>query len=56
MGKKWWQSKTIWTNVAAIIGALVAAYTTGVSEEEVATMVLGVINIILRFITQEPIT
>ena len=54
--KKWFQSKTIWTNLVAIVtgaGALVmgeVSLSTGV-----APIVLALLNIILRIVTKQPI-
>ena len=56
MTKRWWQSKTIFVNVVALIG-VVLAQTTGVvlSAEETAG-VLAVVNLILRVVTKSELT
>ena len=43
-----WQSKTLWTNVAAAIGAI--------ANGRYDLAVLAGLNIVLRFITSQPIT
>ena len=53
--KKWWQSKTLWMGVLVILGGVVeyiAGLPTGVSATTVA---VGIINIIFRFLTTQPI-
>ncbi len=49
--KKWYQSKTIWTNVLAIL----AVFGLNLSGEEM-TAVLAVINLVLRIVTKEELT
>lgn len=54
-GKKFWQSKTFWTNVLGI-GALIAQSRFGyVISPEVQMEILGVVNVALRFATKEEI-
>jgi hypothetical protein len=52
MAKKWYTSKTLWTNAIAIAAIVIWG-----SELPIETVgiVLGVINAILRFITKEEI-
>jgi len=54
--KVWWTSKTIWTNLIAFVGAIViaAGFDPG-RWAEIATVLLAVVNIILRLITKEEI-
>jgi len=55
MGKKFWASKTFWTNLMAL-GALVVQGKTGyIMDPEEQMALLGVANLALRFITKEPI-
>jgi hypothetical protein len=56
-GKKWYQSKTVWTNITAIVAAL-SAYFTGQADlsTTVTAVVLSIVNIGLRLISGEPIT
>ena len=49
--KKWYKSKTIWTNLIAIAVALGLQ----LREEEVVA-VLAIINLVLRFVTKEELT
>ena len=54
MGKKWYLSKTIWANIIALI-ALVLQVELGkeVIPAEQQAAILGIINILLRFVTKE---
>jgi len=54
--KKWWTSKTIWTNAVAIL-AVVLQEVLGLDVLGSATQVaiLGMINLILRIITKGPV-
>lgn len=55
--KAWYTSKTLWVNFVAVVGA-VAVGQFGVSTEQwggIATMILAVANIGLRFITNSPV-
>jgi hypothetical protein len=56
-GKKWYQSKTLWTNISAVVAAL-SAHFTGQADlsTTITAVVLSVVNIVLRLITREPIT
>lgn len=49
--KPFWQSKTLWINVVAIVGEFLGAYGTALSAEE-RIMLLGLINIIVRVVTK----
>ena len=60
VGKKWWQSKTIWVNIVAIIGSLGAVFGLNIPLDPELCMtlfpiVLGVINMILRGVTKAPL-
>ena len=49
--KKWYKSKTVWTNVIAIVIAL------GVDlREQEVIAVLALINLVLRIVTKEELT
>lgn len=53
--KKWYLSKTLWTNVVAVVG-IVMAGTVGIElSPESSVAILGVVNFILRLITKEPL-
>lgn len=52
--KKWWTSKTLWTN-AAIVIAGVLVIISGQIEAGIPITFLGVVNAILRVITKEGI-
>ena len=54
MTKKWYTSKTLWTNIIAIAGGLGAWATTGDSTP-LAVSGLGVLNFALRLITKQGI-
>ena len=53
--KSIWTSKTIWINALAIIVMIVQNYTGYVVTPELQVMVLGVINLILRAVTKQPV-
>jgi len=56
--KKWYKSKTIWTNAVVLAGSIfsfVGWIEADLSPETVA-LVLVVINTILRFVTKEEIS
>jgi len=55
-GKKFWLSKTFWLNVLAIIALIVQSQTGYVISPEAQVSILGVLNVILRFITKNPIS
>lgn len=48
-------SKTLWINVIAIVGMFIYAGNGGTVPPEIATVVLGAINLVLRLITKKPI-
>ena len=55
--KSWWKSRTIWANVIAVASmAIVDA--TGVTwlDAEGQLAILGVINLIMRALTKQPLT
>lgn len=55
LGKDWWFSKTIWVNVIALIVIIFRdQFGLAITGEE-STYILGIINMILRFISHEPI-
>jgi hypothetical protein len=56
MPKPWYQSKMIWANALAILTALSAYFAEGAAlETTVAAVVMGLINIVLRLVTRQPI-
>jgi hypothetical protein len=59
-GKEWWQSRMVWVNVVAIIGAISAYFGLPIHiEPELAMtiypLILGLINVYLRNKTNKPI-
>jgi len=55
--KKWYLSKVLWVNVVGIIIALVTTLITqNIITAEIGSAVLAVANIILRLLTNQPIT
>ena len=59
-GKSIWKSKTFWVNALAIIVSMAGVFgldlNLGAEEQTaVVTTIRGVVNIILRFTTKEPI-
>ena len=55
-GKKWYLSKTFWVNLIGIFGIIIQSYTGFVLDPKSQALILGVINLILRTVTKEPIT
>lgn len=56
--KSIWQSKTFWVNLISIGAIIGAAYGFEIDTETqaiLATGILAIMNIILRFITKQPI-
>jgi len=57
--KGWWQSKTIWVNIAALVTAIGVWAQGGFGSAGVMAIILPalmpIINIILRIITKQPI-
>ena len=59
-GKSIWKSKTFWVNALAIIVSIAGVFGLDLNlgaEEQTAiiTTIMGVVNIVLRFTTKEPI-
>ncbi len=55
MAKKFWTSKTFWLNVVIILGGIteyLAGLPVGVSA---ATVIAGVLGVIIRFLTNQPV-
>ena len=55
--KKWYNSKTLWSNLIMLIG-VVALNTTGkeILTPEIQGSILVVVNVILRIVTKEEIS
>lgn len=52
--KKWYKSKTLWANTMAILGGLFAPETGAIQvDPETQLAGLGILNIILRFVTNK---
>lgn len=59
-GKVFWLSKTFWFNVLALVLAVATAFGFGEFEPdakllEYASILVMLINLILRFVTKEPV-
>lgn len=55
MGKRWWRSRTIVANLIALGAVIVQSQTGYVLSPEVQGALLTVLNVLLRFRTDEPI-
>lgn len=55
MGKSPLLSKTLWVNLLAVIAMLVQGQTGFVLDPEAQIAILGVINLVLRIVTKEPL-
>ncbi len=54
--KPWWTSKTIWTNLLALLGSIVIAIGFDPGRwAEISTVALAVVNLALRLVTTEEI-
>ena len=59
--KNWWESRTIWLNVVAVIYATAAGFNllpAGITQEEVLSVVMGVVGMVglgLRLVTSKHI-
>jgi hypothetical protein len=61
--KNWWESKTIRTNVIVMVLAVILYVLQGISDgalqvqidPAVVALALGVVNIVLRFVTSQPV-
>lgn len=54
--KKFYKSKTIWTNVLVILAFSIERFMgTDFINAEIGVLLIGFINLILRFITSEPL-
>ncbi|MGD8500057.1 MAG: hypothetical protein PVJ86_05390 [Phycisphaerales bacterium] len=58
MSKDFWKSKTIWFNGVAAVLYLVnqLGYADFVPDAGVMALVAAVVNIVLRFVTKQPVT
>ncbi|NDY41235.1 hypothetical protein G3N55_00020 [Dissulfurirhabdus thermomarina] len=54
-GKQWWMSRTLWTNVLAIVAIILQGQFGYVLSPETQVMVLGAVNALLRLVTRQPI-
>ena len=54
-GKPWFKSRTVWLGVLEIAGGI-AEFIAGLpAEASAATIVAGIVTIIIRFLTKQPI-
>ena len=53
--KEWYKSKTLWVNVVAIAVIVVQGTTGFVIDASLQLELLAAINLILRFVTGEPL-
>lgn len=59
--KKWYESRTFWVNIIALIASITGAFGVdlGLTPEAQAALVGGImsiVNLILRFVTTKPVT
>ena len=59
--KPFWASRTLYVNLLMVLGALLESF--GVTsvlnpemQQEAIGVIMGVVNIILRFVTTQPVT
>lgn len=52
--KPWYKSKTLWTNITALVGGISAYATTG-DPAALAIAGLGLVNFALRLVTKSPV-
>ena len=57
--KKWYQSKTMWVNIGLVTLSLIELFTNNnlvpVQYQPAIPVVIGVVNLYLRLITNQPI-
>jgi len=54
--KQWWQSRTIWVNVVLFLIAVVGIFMDQqVLDPKTLAIVSSILNVVLRFITHDPI-
>ncbi len=53
--KPFWLSKTFWVNIIAIIFMMVQYFTKWVADAGTQALILGVINLVLRLVTKQPV-
>lgn len=57
--KRWWESKTIWANLLAIVSGFLEALTDWIESigapNGSLVAIVGVLNVVLRFLTSQPI-
>lgn len=57
MAKKWYNSKTLWTNAIMLAGVIILNATgKDILTPEVQSAIVIVINVVLRVVTKEEIT
>jgi len=56
VGKKWWQSKIIWTEVITAVVAILASLAVEFPELAVIGVLKAALTIVLRVVTYEEIT
>ncbi len=54
--KRWYHSKTLYVNILAVSVLIIEANTSQVISPEVQVSILGVINLILRLVTNTGLT
>lgn len=56
--KPFWMSKTLWVNALAIAGMVLVGQAGITTEQwaEISGVVLATVNIVLRFVTGEPVS
>ena len=55
VGKKFWESKTFWVNVLALVGIVVQSQTGSEISPVIQGTILTIVNVVLRLVTKEPI-
>lgn len=58
--KPFWASKTLWVNAVALVAAVTGAFSIDLgldaeTQTAVVAAVMGVVNIVLRFVTGNPV-
>ena len=57
MSKPFWQSKTMWANVAAMVSPyIVSLLGIDMPTAEVTVLLLGIVNIVLRIVTKNAVS
>lgn len=53
--KKWYMSKTMWAGIAMVVGGVAELMMDIPANASVGTIIAGVVMVVLRFVTNQPV-